>query len=300
MTIRLGLCCKFHKEPIRFKISTAAYLKQFSRPEQLNRLSLLCLENARSLLTAIEYCRLNHIGCFRVNSQILPLKTHPAIKYEINDLPNAKEIKKIFDQCRREAKRHNIRLSFHPDQFILLSSPDAKVLRNSIAELNYQAEVSELIGADVINIHAGGAYNDKPAALKRLAKRLSMLKKNVRKRLTIENDDRLYTPVDLLPFCKKHGIPMVYDIHHHRCLPDGLSIKKVTDLALATWDREPLFHVSSPKYGWDKSRARWHHDYINIKDFPKEWLGLNITVEVEAKAKELAVKKLYHQLKLSS
>lgn len=300
MTIRLGLCCKFHKEPIKFRVSTAAYLNRFSRSQQLNRLSMLCLENARSLLAAIEYCRLNHIGCFRVNSQILPLKTHPAIKYEINDLPSAKEIKKTFDQCRIEAARHNIRLSFHPDQFILLSSPDAVILRNSIAELNYQAEVSEFIGADVINIHAGGAYGDKPAALKRLAKALLRLKKDVRKRLTIENDDRLYTPADLLPFCKKYCIPMVYDIHHHRCLPDGLSVKKVTDLTIKTWDREPLFHLSSPKHGWSKDHARWHHNYINIKDFPKEWRRLNITVEVEAKAKELAVKKLYRQLKLNS
>ena len=35
-----------------------------------------------------------------------------------------------------------------------------------------------------------------------------------------------------------------------------------------------------------------HHDYIDPGDFPECWLNLDITVEVEAKAKELAVLKL--------
>jgi UV DNA damage endonuclease len=79
-------------------------------------------------------------------------------------------------------------------------------------------------------------------------------------------------------------------------LPDNLSVEEATAHALETWNREPLFHISSPKKNWKSSNHRWHHDYINIKDFPKCWLGFNITVEVEAKAKELAVKKLWSQL----
>jgi UV DNA damage endonuclease len=34
-----------------------------------------------------------------------------------------------------------------------------------------------------------------------------------------------------------------------------------------------------------------HHDFIDVKDFPKCWRDLEITVEVEAKAKEVAVLK---------
>lgn len=297
MTIRLGLCCKFYKEPIRFRTVTASFLGRFSRREQLQRLAETCLDNAHSLLAAINYCAANHIGCFRVNSQILPLKTHPRVGYAIKDLPNQNEIKRAFGLCRKQAVKKNIRLSFHPDQFVVLNSPSADVVQRSIDELDYQAAASELIGADVINIHAGGAYGDKAAALDRLGHILKKLKKRIRDRLTIENDDHLYAPADLLPFCKKQKIPFVYDVHHHRCLPDGLSIEQATRLALKTWDREPLFHVSSPKYGWKRSRASWHHDYISFNDFPKEWCRLNITVEVEAKAKELAVEKLYQQLK---
>ncbi len=297
--VRLGLCCKFYEEPIKFRTTTAKYTERFDRSEQLKRLSLLCLENARSLLKAIEYCGSNNIGCFRVNSRILPLKTHPDVGYALSDLPGSEEIRTVFSQCRKKAIKLDIRLTFHPDQFVLLSSPKTDVVQKSIEELDYQAEISELIGADVINIHGGGAYGDKTSALKRLGGTLLQLKKSVRKRLTLENDDRVYTPADLLPFCKEHDVPLVYDVHHHRCLPDKLSIKEATKLALKTWKREPLFHLSSPKYGWSRNHSGWHSDYIDAEDFPGEWKKLNITVEVEAKAKELAVKKLYNDLRLN-
>jgi UV DNA damage endonuclease len=99
----------------------------------------------------------------------------------------------------------------------------------------------------------------------------------------------------LLPVCEKLKIPLVYDLHHHRCLPDTLSIKEATQKALKTWSREPLFHISSPLQPWENGNYRKHHDYINLKDFPVSWLKLAITVEVEAKAKELAILKLMRE-----
>jgi UV DNA damage endonuclease len=274
-------------------------LKGFSRSAQIEKISQLCLANAGALLNAIEYCGRNNIGGFRVNSQILPLKTHPDIGYALTDLPDWQDINNLFSQCHDASSKLNIRLSFHPDQFILLSSVNTDVVNNAIDELEYQAVVSELIGADVINIHGGGAYGDKASALRRMGRVFLRLNNRVRARLTIENDDRVYTPSDLLPFCKEYSIPLVYDVHHHRCLPDNLSVAQATQRALTTWNREPLFHLSSPKHGWGKEGVRWHNDYIDLHDFPQEWRNLNITVEVEAKAKELAVKKLYKDLKLS-
>ena len=41
---------------------------------------------------------------------------------------------------------------------------------------------------------------------------------------------------------------------------------------------------------------RRHADTIDVRDFPTTWRSLDITVEVEAKAKELAVEKLYNDL----
>ena len=294
--LRLGLCCAFYQEPILFRTATAAVIKKFRTSEQLQRLSALCLQNAQSLSAAIQYCALHHIGSFRVNSGILPLKTHPQIGYTVTALPHWRAIRHTFLQCRTAAQRLNIRLTFHPDQFVLLSSPRPEVIEQSIAELEYQAQVSELIGADVITLHGGGAYGDKPSALKRMAGIVAQLDKRIRLRLAFENDDRVYTPSDLLPFCRDYGIPFVYDVHHHRCLPDTLSVKQATMRALKTWNREPLFHLSSPRNSWESKQPRWHDDYIDVNDFPVEWRKLNITVEVEAKAKELAVQRLYQQL----
>ena len=294
--IRPGLCCKFEAEPIKFLTATALHAGRLKPGERRTKLAGLCLANAGALAGAINYCAANGIGSFRVNSQVLPLKTHPEVGYEVAELPGGAGIVKAFKACGALARRHGLRLTFHPDQFILLSSEKETVTAASIAELEYQAQVAGWIGADVINIHGGGGYGDKPAALGRVARALGRLSRAARSRLAFENDDRVYTPADLLPFCREQDLPFIYDVHHHRCLPDGLRVEAVTELALKTWDREPLFHLSSPKFGWKGPAPNLHDDYIDLKDFPACWRRLDITVEVEAKAKELAIKRLRAQL----
>jgi UV DNA damage endonuclease len=96
--------------------------------------------------------------------------------------------------------------------------------------------------------------------------------------------------------CRAEGIPLVYDVHHHRCKPDGMSEEEATEQAVATWNRELLFHISSPLEGWTGPKPERHHDFIEMKDFPRCWRELTVTVEVEAKAKEVAVLKLKKQL----
>jgi UV DNA damage endonuclease len=294
--IRFGLCCIFREEPIKFRRTTAKYLQAFSRNQQLKNLAEICRHNAHTLHKTLQYCRDHDIKDFRINSQILPLKTHPEMGYCMEDLPFHDQIIQTFKDCGRFCRKHDIRTTFHPDQFILLSSPSSEVVQRSIADLIYQAEVARWVNADVINIHGGGAYGDKITSLRRLRKRIEQLPETVRSRLTLENDDRVYTPEDLLPVCKDMYIPLVYDVHHHRCLPDGISVEATTELAIGTWNREPLFHLSSPKYGWDSGKPGNHHDYIDADDFPSCWTNLDITVEVEAKAKELAVLRLKQDL----
>lgn len=290
---RLGLCCKFVREPIKFRITTAKAMLRLGRRERLGRLAALCMSNADALLASLAYCARHGIGAFRVNSQVLPLKTHPMAGYDMSELPGNAEVIARFRECGEFARAHHLRLSFHPDQFVVLNSPNPQTLTHSLAELEYQAEVAEWIGADTINIHGGGAYGEKAAALRVLRMNIERLSVPVRARLTLENDDKVYTPKDLLPVCLTSGVPLVYDVHHHRCLPDGLSVAEATEQARKTWKSgEPLFHISSPLEGWDGPKPERHHDYIDIVDFPEEWLGWPLTVEVEAKAKELAVARL--------
>ncbi|MHC5538556.1 UV DNA damage repair endonuclease UvsE, partial [Singulisphaera rosea] len=234
---------------------------------------------------------------FRINSQILPLKSHPTLGYAVSDLPEGDEVERRFREAGEFARSSGIRTCFHPDQFVVLNSPRPEVVEASIRELEYQSEVAEWVNAEVVNIHGGGAYGDKPKALDDFRRNLSRLSDRARSRLTVENDDKTYTPADLLPLCKAEGLPFVYDVHHHRCLADGLSVEDATAQAVATWAREPLFHLSSPINGWDGPTTERHHDFIDVNDFPDCWLGRDLTVEVEAKAKEVAVLKLKAELR---
>ena len=291
--LRLGLCCQFVEQPIKFRVTTATALQRLPRHEQLARLGELASHNADSLLVALKFCAAHGIGSFRILSPILPLKTHPVVGYRVEELPVADEIVVAFRRCGAFAREHGLRTGFHPDQFVVLNSPDETIVARSLTDIESQAEIAEWTNADTVNIHGGGAYGDKRAALETFRRNLARLSPRARARLTVENDDKVFTPADLLPLCRAEGVPLVYDAHHHRCHRDDFSVEEATQEAVRTWGgREPLFHISSPLEGWHGLKPERHHDYIDPNDFPECWLDLRLTVEVEAKAKELAVLKL--------
>jgi len=297
--MRLGLCCLFINEPVSFRTTTAKALSALDRDDQLHKLSCICHDNARNLCLALEAAQRLGIGAFRIMSPLFPRMTHPDVGYSLGDLPDGDAIIHLFGAIRSFAVQHDIRLSFHPDQFVVLSSPHSTVVANSIQELEYQSQLAEAVGADVINIHGGGVYGDKSAALQRLSRVVSALPESVRSRLTLENDDTSYTVRDLLPVCQQLSIPLVYDVHHHRCNPDGLSVEEATRLAGETWrrvGREQYCHLSSPKAGWGSGNPKPHADYIDLADVPECWRGREMTVDVEAKAKERAVVRLMEYL----
>jgi len=297
--MRLGLCCLFMSEPVSFRTTTAKALSSLPRDEQLAKLSLICTHNAVNLKLALETVQRLGIGSFRIMSPLFPRMTHPQVGYQLIDLPDGALIGELLGQIRSYATGNDIRLSFHPDQFVVLSSPTPLVVENSIGELAYQGMLAEAVGAEVINIHAGGAYGDKEQALQRLGAVVEYLPDRVRSRLTLENDDVSYTVRDLLPICQRLSIPLVYDVHHHRCNPDGLSIEEATRLAGETWQavgREQYCHLSSPKGGWEKGNTKPHADYVDLADLPECWLEREMTVDIEAKAKEQAVLKLMREI----
>ena len=298
--MRFGLCCLFKQEKISFRTTTAKTLFAMNRSEQLLKLSGICLDNARNLLCAVHACHELGIGAFRIMSPLFPRMTHPEVGYGLRELPDGDAIRQLLGATRIFARQHDLRLSFHPDQFVVLSSPHPAVVASSILELEYQAYLAEEVGADVINIHAGGVYGDKLVALERFCQVFSDLPEAIRTRLTLENDDQSYTMRDLLPICARLSIPLVYDVHHHRCNPDGLSIDEATQLAAETWEmtgREQYCHLSSPRAGWAAGDPKPHADYIDLADVPACWLGRTMTVDIEAKAKELAVVTLMTELK---
>ena len=250
-------------------------------------------DNAAALRAAVGQCAALGIGAFRITSQFAPLMTHPESGYRLLDLDDGAGIVARMREAGRLAAERGVRLSFHPDQFVVLNSERESVVDASLRELDAMAGVAEIVGADTLTLHGGGAAGGKDVALARLERALDRVGAAARSRMALENDDRTYAPADLLPFCERLGVPFVYDVHHHRCLPDGLSARAATERGAATWrGREPWMHLSSPREGWTARDPRPHHDYAAVGDVPDLWVGMRITVDVEAKAKERAVVKI--------
>lgn len=284
-SIRLGLCCQFLDAPIRFRTATHRFVSSLTPKGANAYLGAIALDNANALIAAVERCHVLGIGAFRINSQILPLTTHPVSGYRLEQVDPQGKARDRFLAAGQRARALDIRLSFHPDQFVVINSTREDVVASSVRELDYQAFVAELVGADTIVLHGGGKEG---AALERLESGIDRLGPAVRSRLALENDDRCHSPASLLPLCHRMAIPFVYDVHHHRCLPDQLSIAEATAGMVSSWtDREPYAHISSARDRTGDSRP--HADLIDLEDFPEEWMGLSLTLDVEAKAKERAV-----------
>ncbi len=288
--VRWGLCCQFLDSPIRFRSATHRYCATLDSGSRLQYLSAIVLANATSLGDAIVRCAELGIGAFRIGSGIVPLATHPESGFDIDELPDATEIHSAFTTARNLGRIHDVRLSFHPDQFVVLNSESPATVASSVQELEHQARVAGLVGAEALTLHGGGGVGGEMKALSRLAKGLSLLSPEARALLALENDDRSFSPAALLPFCEREEIAFVYDVHHHRCHRDEMSIQEATERGAATWKgREPWMHVSSPRDGWSSTNPRSHAEFIDAADLPEEWMGKRMTVDVEAKAKERAV-----------
>lgn len=299
MGLRWGLCCQFADNAVHFRQATHRYVATLSPTQRSTYLRTIARSNAIALAHAVVRCFDLGIGAFRISSQILPLVTHPVSGYTLESLDFDGVITRSFEAAGQLARALDIRLSFHPDQFVVLNSTREEVVASSIRELDAQARISEIVGADTITLHVGGMTEGKGAALDRLERSIDRLSPAARARLAVENDDRLFTVNDLYPLCVRTHVPLVYDVHHHRCNPDGLDIATATHMASETWrGREPWMHLASARDGANAPNPRPHAEFIDPNDFPREWEGRTLTIDVEAKAKDAAIVALRESLVL--
>ena len=125
-----GLCCQFPGEPVKFRTTTVTAMLRLSSQRRSEKLSTLCFGNANALMDSLKSCAENGIGAFRIKSQILPVKTHPQAGYDMKELPDRKDIISRFQECGDFVRVNKLRLSFHPDQFVVLNSPTLKTLES--------------------------------------------------------------------------------------------------------------------------------------------------------------------------
>ena len=110
--MRLGLCCPFAREAIQLRTTTAPAMLRLS------------VEGRR----ARRYCAAHGIGVFRILSEILSVKPHPEAGYGVEELPGRAGWVARFRECGVHAREQGIRLSFHPDPFVILNSPNPRTL----------------------------------------------------------------------------------------------------------------------------------------------------------------------------
>lgn len=210
----------------------------------------------------------HNILFFRITSDLVPFASHPICKFDWQG-----HFKARIRDIGEYVKIHNLRISMHPDQFTLINSLDLGIFDNSVRELLYHAQVLDLMKLDAsakIQIHVGGVYEDKKTSITRFVKRVDQLDEPIRKRLVIENDDRLYNLGDCIRISTETGIPVLFDVFHHRVNSSGESIRRAFELFTETWrqkDGIPMVDYSSPTK--TKGQGRKHAESINVRDFNK-------------------------------
>lgn len=254
----------------------------------------LSLQNSMDLYKILKWNTDNDIKLFRLSSDIFPW----ASEYGIENSPYYKRIETILRGCGHYAQKVGMRITSHPGPFNVLTSPREHVVQNTITDLELHGKVFDMIGLEQshynpMNIHCNGVYGDKKSAMDRFIKNFKRLSHSVQSRLTVENDDKasMYSVKDLMYLHENIGIPIVFDYHHHKFNTGGLSEQEALELAMSTWPKEitPLVHYSESKSLHEentKIKLQAHSDYIN--QLPDTY-GYNLDIEVEAKAKELAI-----------
>lgn len=224
---------------------------------------------------------------FRITSDLVPFASHPVCTF-----PWQEEFAGLLEKIGNFIRHNRIRISMHPDQFVLLNALDISVLQRSISDLSYQVQVLDLMGLDPsakVQIHAGGVYGNKPAAVDRFVKQYQLLDSGIQERLVIENDERLYTLKDCMAIHERTGVPVISDVFHHSLLNNGERFVSLLGPVRNTWksrDGIPMVDYSTQEPG---RRMGAHANHIVVEDFLqflKETLPVDFDLMLEIKDKE--------------
>jgi UV DNA damage endonuclease len=253
----------------------------------------------------------------RITSDMLSFYTHENYK-DFWQRPDVQaSLERWMAPIGETARANNVRLSFHPDQFVVLASERDEVVNKSIEEFEYHVDMARWMGYGKqfqdfkINVHISGRKG--PQGIKDVLSRLSPEARNC---ITIENDEMSWGIDASLELC--NDLALVLDIHHHWVKtgeyiePTDDRFKKVVD----SWRGvRPVIHYSVSRedvlvnhcastrpvmesllaQGYKKAKLRAHSDYFWNKAVNEWALTFNEHADImcESKAKNLASFKLF-------
>ena len=230
---------------------------------------------------------------------------------------------RIFAPVGEAARRHDVKISFHPGQFCVLASETPDIVERSILEFEYHVAMARWMGYGKtwhdgckINVHISG--REGPEGIRRALTKLSPEARNC---ITIENDEMTWgidSSIELVKDCA-----LVLDIHHHWINsgeyidPSDDRVKRIID----SWRGvRPTLHysvsredclVNHPRHqrpalspliesGYKKQKLRAHSEFYWNSAVNTWALGFRDQFDImcESKAKNLASFALYQEAKL--
>jgi len=298
----LGICCHYIKEETRPRSGEKYFVNEMDeRSLQLGRyrsgkytsdqIKGTYVNNLKRLEEMLPKIRKAGIKLFRISSAMFPLADQVD-----KSLWDNKEITDILSNIGCFIKQNDMRVTTHPGQFCVLSSDSDEVVEKAFVELSIHGWLFDKMGLEhspkyAINIHGGKKDRES-----QLIEQIKSLPDNVRKRLTLENDETCYSVIDLLPVFKETGVPIVLDSHHASFNDGCLTLEEAFEVTKETWPSnvKPLQHISNTSPENINANFQLRRKHSNMIHYvpPVQLKALQedlIDAEIEAKFKNVAV-----------
>jgi UV DNA damage endonuclease len=253
------------------------------------RLITSVVDNIACLRKILTWNRDHRIGFFRITSDIIPFASHPVCTF-----PWEEHFQDALEKTGEFIKESGMRISMHPDQFIVLNSPDREVVSRSIAELAYHANVLDGMNLNTtakIQLHVGGVYKDAQTSIARFIRVYENLDPAIRRRLVIENDDQRFTAAECLQIYEETGIPVLFDVFHHICHNNGEDPVQMVFQTSRTWKQDDGIPMADYSSQHPSKRRGSHTDHIDLGDF-QNFLAItqphDMDIMLEIKDKEIS------------
>ncbi|PAE21103.1 UV damage endonuclease UvsE [Bacillus sp. 7504-2] len=283
------------------KTMTFAQFKKIDdRKAAIRKLERIALLNLHNTLRLLKHNAASDIHFYRLSSRLIPLANHE----ELRDWNYLQPLKDSLREIGDFVKKHEMRVDFHPDHFVLLNSKQKEILKNSIKTLKMHFLLLKEMGINTTHrcvMHIGGNYKETEKSLEQFVENWMVVPRPIQNMIMLENDDTSFTLNDTLYLCEKLNIPLVFDYHHHLAHHQDDDWEKQWERVVQTWKHSPLpikMHISSPK---SNKAFRHHSDYVDIDmffEFLKFIKGSipQIDCMIEAKRKDEALFTLMKEI----
>ena len=186
------------------------------------------------LFVHCEYNIRNDITFFRMTSELIPLVSHPLVKYDFIN-----QYKSYYKKIGDIIKENNLRVDIHPSAYTVLNSANNTVVTSTINILKFYQKMYEFMQIDSrIILHVGSKIGGKRLGIKRFIDNFNKLDEKVQKLIVVENDDKSYNIRNVLSLCEKLGIPMVLDYHHFKVNKNNEKIEDYIERIFDTWKND--------------------------------------------------------------